>query len=74
MRSATKEERESIDKYIKSISDTVFTKEDLKGFFNELDKLSFKVDIGYTETAVVRLVDIEDMLINQFKGRKMNEI
>lgn len=67
MRDATKEEQESIQKYIDSISEPLFTKQDLIKFFEELDKLSFKVDLGYTETSAVRLVDIEDMLINQFK-------
>jgi hypothetical protein len=32
--------------------------------FNKLDKKSFKVDIGYTETLAVRLVDVEDELLN----------
>ena len=35
--------------------------------YQELEKKSFKVDLGYTETDAVRLVDIEDILINQFK-------
>ena len=35
--------------------------------FEELDKKSFSVDFGQTESMAVRLVDVEDMLINQFK-------
>jgi hypothetical protein len=45
----------------------LFTKEQLKKFYQELEKKSFKADLGYTETDAVRLVDIEDILINQFK-------
>ena len=67
MREATKEERESVDNYIASISEPVFTKKQLKQFFEALERMSFKVDLGYTETDAVRLVDIEDMLVNQFK-------
>ena len=67
MRDATKQERESVNNYIKSISEPLFTKEQLKQFYQELEKKSFKVDLGYTETDAVRLVDIEDILINQFK-------
>lgn len=46
---------------------TPIDKEQLKQFYQELEKKSFKVDLGYTETDAVRLVDIEDILINQFK-------
>lgn len=67
MRDATKQERESVNNYIKSISEPLFTKEQLKQFYQELEKKSFKVDLGYTETDAVKLVDIEDILINQFK-------
>ena len=67
MRDATKQERESVNNYIKSISEPLFTKEQLKKFYQELEKKSFKVDLGYTETDAVRLVDIEDILVNQFK-------
>lgn len=67
MRDATIEEQESVERYIKSISEPVFTKKHLKSFFEELEKLSFMVDLGQTETYAVRLVDIEDVLINQFK-------
>ena len=42
--------------------------QDLKMIFAELEKKSFSVDLGQTETMAVRLVDIEDMLINQFKS------
>ena len=66
MRDATKDEQECIQRRIDSISEPIFTKEDLKKFFRELDKLSFRVDTGYSETWAVRLVDIEDILINQF--------
>ena len=45
----------------------LFTKNKLKQFYEVLSKMSFKVDLGYTETEVVRLIDIEDMLVNQFK-------
>ena len=45
----------------------LFTKEQLKQFYQELEKKSFKVDLGYTETDAVRLIDIEDILVNQFK-------
>lgn len=69
MRDATKQERESVNNYIKSISEPLFTKEQLKKFYQELEKKSFKVDLGYTETDAVRLVDIEDILINQFKQK-----
>lgn len=67
MRDATKEEQESINKYIKSISEPVFTKNQLKQFYEVLSKMSFKVDLGYTGTEAVRLVEVEDILINQFK-------
>lgn len=67
MRDATKQERESVNNYIKSISEPLFTKEQLKKFYQELEKKSFKADLGYTEKDAVRLVDIEDILINQFK-------
>lgn len=67
MREATKEERESVDNHIASVSEPVFTKKQLKQFFEALERMSFKVDFGYTETYAVRLVDIEDMLVNQFK-------
>ena len=40
---------------------------DLKAIFTELEKKSFSVDFGQTESMAVRLVDVEDMLINQFK-------
>lgn len=43
------------------------TLEDLKLLFAELEKKSFSVDFGQTEAMAVKLVDIEDMLINQFK-------
>jgi hypothetical protein len=33
--------------------------------FQKLDKKSFKVDLGYTETLAVKLVDIEDELLNK---------
>ena len=67
MRNATKQEQESVNDYTKSISEPLFTKEQLKQFYQELEKKSFKVDLGYTETDAVRLVDIEDILVNQFK-------
>ena len=67
MRNATKQERESVNDYIKSISEPLFTKEQLKQFYQELKNKSFKVDLRYTETDTVRLVDIEDILVNQFK-------
>lgn len=35
-----------------------------KSIFEELDKKSFPVDMGHTETKAVRLVDIEDALLN----------
>ena len=63
MRDATKQERESVNNYIKSISEPLFTKEQLKQFYQELKNKSFKL----LETDAVRLVDIEDILVNQFK-------
>lgn len=45
----------------------IFYADDLKKIFKMLERLSFKVDLGYTETYVVKLVDIEDALINAFK-------
>ena len=54
-------------RYIENPIEPLFTKEQLKQFYQELEKKSFKVDLGYTETDAVRLVDIEDILVNQFK-------
>ena len=54
-------------RYIENLIEPLFTKEQLKQFYQELEKKSFKVDLGYTETDAVRLVDIEDILVNQFK-------
>lgn len=54
-------------RHIENLTEPLFTKEQLKQFYQELEKESFKVDLGYTETDAVRLVDIEDILINQFK-------
>ena len=54
-------------RYIENLTEPLFTKEQLKQFYQELEKKSFKVELGYTETDAVRLVDIEDILINQFK-------
>lgn len=63
MRNATKQEEKSVN----DISEQLFTKEKLKQFYQELEKKSFKVDLGYTETDAVRLVDVKDILVNQFK-------
>lgn len=66
MRNATKQGQKSVN----NISEPLFTKEQLKQFYQELEKKSFKVvkiDLGYTETDAVRLVDVEDILVNQFK-------
>lgn len=63
MINATKQENKSIN----DISYPLFTKEQLKQFYQELEKKSFKVDLGYTETDAVRLVDVEDILVNQFQ-------
>ena len=63
MRNATKQEEKSVN----NISEPLFTKEQLKQFYQELEKKSFKVDLGYTETDAIRLVDVEDILVNQFK-------
>ncbi len=41
--------------------------QDLRMIFTDLEKESFSVDLGHTETMAVKLVDVEDMLINQFK-------
>ena len=38
---------------------------DTKTIYEELEKKSFAVDLGQNETEVVRLVDIEDLLLNQ---------
>lgn len=62
MRNATKQKN-----YIKNVSELLFTKEQLKQFYQELEKKSFKVDLRYAETDAVRLVDVEDILVNQFK-------
>lgn len=54
-------------RYIENLTEPLFTKEQLKQFYTELEKQSFKVDLGHTEIDSVRLVDVEDILINQFK-------
>lgn len=52
---------------IENLIEPLFTKEQLKQFYQELENKSFKVDLGYTETNAVRLVDVEDILVNQFR-------
>lgn len=63
IKNSTKRENESVN----DILEPLFTKEQLKQFYQELEKKSFKVDLGYTETDAIRLVDVEDILVNQFK-------
>lgn len=38
---------------------------DTKELYQELDKKSFTVDMGQNETRAVRLVDVEDLLLNK---------
>lgn len=54
-------------RHIENLTEPLFTKEQLKQFYQELEKKSFKVDLGYAETDAVKLVDVEDILVNQFK-------
>lgn len=54
-------------RYIENLTEPLFTKEQLKQFYQELEKKSFKVDLECTETDAVRLIDIEDILVNQFQ-------
>ena len=49
--------------------DKTYDREKFARIYQELEKKSFKVDLGYTETDAVRLVDIEDILVNQFKQK-----
>lgn len=63
---ATDQTTVSSDNHIMNNSEPMFTKEELKQLYLELQNRSFEISLGQS-VDVVKLTDVEDVLINQMK-------